>query len=661
MTRQSLSAITHNRNCQPLIVLAPYFMHIAAPVPPGTQSSRHSNAAKFRISFQSATLPDPHGRGPGRFLHNMHRWSQLFIPTLREAPTDAEVASHKLLLRAGYIRQLGAGIYSYLFLGNRSVNKIVAIIREEMDAIGQEMLLPTLHPRELWESSGRWSVMGDNMFRLHDRKGADLCLGMTHEEVVTDIARKELRSYKQLPQIWYQIQTKFRDEPRPKSGLLRVRQFLMKDAYSFDIDEAGLDLSYQKHDAAYRRIFTRCGLQFVAVEADSGAMGGSQSQEFMVYTEAGEDLIASSPSGYAANLEKATSILAEVEDLPPTGDGQPELVHTPGHKTIDEVGAFLNTQPHHQIKTMAYIVEHPATDDKQIKVVGKTRPVVVFLRGDHTVNEAKLAALAGGELRPMTPEELETTFKAPAGYLGPIGLEAAPHPRKPGILIILDKALEGRTNLIAGANRAEYHLRNVTPTRDFKPTLVADVRNILEGELDPIGRQPLRLGKAVEIGHIFKLGYKYTKSMGASVLNQDGKEVTPIMGSYGIGVERILTAAIETSAAAHGGETYTLPAAIAPFQVVVTITNITEPALLAAGEQVAADLTAAGFDVLLDDRDERAGVKFKDADLIGIPYRINIGRGVAEQKIELVDRLRNQTTTLPLTEAATHLAHAMQS
>jgi prolyl-tRNA synthetase len=591
----------------------------------------------------------------------MHRWSQLFIPTLREAPADAEVASHKLLLRAGYVRQLGAGIYSYLLLGNRSVNKIVAIIREEMDRIGQEMLLPTIHPRELWEASGRWEGMGENMFRLKDRKGADLCLGMTHEEVVTDIARKELRSYKQLPQIWYQIQTKFRDEPRPKAGLLRVRQFIMKDAYSFDIDEAGLDVSYMKHDAAYRRIFERCGLEFVSVEADSGAMGGSQSQEFMVYTDAGEDLIASSASGYAANLEKATSVLDPVEDLPATGDGTPELVHTPGFRTIDEVGAFLSTRPQHQIKTMAYIVEHPATDEKQIKVVGKTRPVVVFLRGDHSVNEAKLAVLAGGELRPMTPEEIEITFKAPAGYLGPIGVEPAPHPKKPGTLILLDKALEGRINLIAGANQAEYHLRNVTPMRDFKPTLVADVRNILEGELDPIGREPLRLGKAVEIGHIFKLGKRYTAIMGASVLNKEGKETTPIMGCYGIGVERILTAAIETSAAKHKGESYALPPAIAPFQVVVTVTNVSEAPLLAAGEQVAADLTKAGFDVLLDDRDERAGVKFKDADLIGIPYRVNIGRGVAEGLVELVDRLKGTNTNVAIAEIAGVLGSTLEA
>jgi prolyl-tRNA synthetase len=592
--------------------------------------------------------------GAGRkvtFL-SMHRWSTLFIPTLREAPADAEVASHKLLLRAGYVRQLGAGIYSYLFLGNRAINKIVAIIREEMDKIGQEFLLPALNPREIWEASGRWSGMGDNMFRLKDRKGAELCLAMTHEEVMTDIARKELRSYKQLPQIWYQIQTKFRDEPRPKSGLLRVRQFIMKDGYSFDMDETGLDLSYQKFDAAYRRIFTRCGLQFVSVDADSGAMGGSASQEFMVYTDAGEDLIASSASGYAANLEKATSQLAPVEDLAATGDGQPELVHTPGSRTIEEVGEFLHTKPQHQMKTMAYMAELPEADHEKF---GKLRPVVVFLRGDHSLNEAKLLGVAGGVLRPMTPEELQATFNAPAGYLGPMGIEAAPHPKKPGTLVILDKALEGRINLIAGANKEEYHLRNVTPMRDFKPTLVADVRNILEGEGCPIDGSPLRLGKAVEIGHIFKLGYKYSKSMGARVLNRDGKEVTPIMGSYGIGVERILTAAIETSAAANEGNAFALHPSIAPFHVVVTITNIGDATLLSAGEQIAAELEAAGFDVLLDDRDERAGVKFKDADLVGIPYRVNIGRGVAEGKVEVLDRLTNQTYNLSSTDAVQHL------
>ena len=319
----------------------------------------------------------------------MHRWSKLFIPTLREAPADAEVASHKFLLRAGYIRQLGAGVYSYLFLGQRSINKIQAIVREEMDRIGQEFLLPALHPRELWEESGRWTIMGQNMFRLQDRKGAWLVLGMTEEEVMTDIARKELRSYKQLPQIWYQIQTKFRDEPRPRAGLLRVRQFIMKDSYSFDLDAAGLDVSYNKHDAAYRAILSRSGLNFVAVQADSGAMGGSQSQEFMVYAEAGEDLIASCPDcDYAANIDKATSQLPPVEDLP--GDGEPELVHTPGKRTIEEVAAFLQLEPAHQDQDDGLYGLDPGGKGGRS---GNCQPVVVFLRGDHTLNPVKLSGL----------------------------------------------------------------------------------------------------------------------------------------------------------------------------------------------------------------------------------------------------------------------------
>ncbi len=564
----------------------------------------------------------------------MQRWSKLFIPTLREAPADAEVASHKFLLRSGYIRQLGAGIYSYLFLGQRSINKIVGIVREEMDKIGQEFLLPALNPREIWEASGRWTGMGENMFRLKDRKGADLCLGMTHEEVMTDIARKELRSYKQLPQIWYQIQTKFRDEPRPKSGLLRVRQFIMKDAYSFDIDEAGLDKSFDLHDATYRRIFNRCGIPFVAVEADSGAMGGSQSQEFMVYTEAGEDLIASCPlCGYAANMEKATSKLPPVADLEASGDGKPELVHTPGQKTIEDVAAFLKVQQDQQMKTMAYMADFPADKNGASKLV----PVVVFLRGDHLVNEAKLNATVGApELRPMHDEEILQVFGSAAGYLGPLGLKVAAKIGAEGVAVILDSALAGRTNLIAGANKEEYHLRNVTPGRDFTATVTADVRNAAEGEGCPhCDGGKLVVGKAVEIGHIFKLGYKYSESMGASVLDSNGKEVRPIMGSYGIGIERILTSAVEQF---HDDKGFWLPQSIAPFDVVVTVTNTTDANLVAVGEKIAADLEAAGLDVLLDDRDERAGVKFKDADLVGIPHRVNVGKKAVDGKVELVTR-----------------------
>jgi prolyl-tRNA synthetase len=588
----------------------------------------------------------------------MHRWSQLFIPTLREAPADAEVASHKLLLRAGYIRQLGAGIYSFLFLGNRSINKIIGIVREEMDRIGQEFLLPTIQPRELWEESGRWSIMGDNMFRLKDRKGADLCLGMTHEEVVTSIARSELRSYKQLPQIWYQIQTKFRDEPRPRAGLLRVRQFIMKDAYSFDIDEAGLDLSYNKHDKTYRRIFTRCGLDFIAVEADSGAMGGSQSQEFMVYTDAGEDLIVScAESGYAANLEKATSQLTPVTEMEPTGDGMPELVHTPGRAAIADVAEFFKISPASDIKTVAYMGQKRDGTGKAVEV-----PVIAFLRGDHFVNETKLMAAAYvSELRTMVAEELALYFEGPAGYLGPIGLKVLPADKgdRRAAFVVIDKGLEGRKNMVGGANKLDYHYRNITPGRDFTWTRIADIRNVNEGDLDVTSGKPLKIGKAVEVGHIFKLGSRYSKSMGASVLNREGKEVMPIMGCYGIGIERILTAAIEGSSAANEGKSYALHPAIAPFEAVVTITNVADAALLAAGEKVAADLEAAGVDIILDDRDERAGVKFKDADLVGIPYRINIGRGVAEGKVELVDRLKLTNEEHPLDQIATHLSHLL--
>jgi prolyl-tRNA synthetase len=589
----------------------------------------------------------------------MHRWSKLFIPTLREAPADAEVASHKLLLRAGYIRQLGAGIYSYLFLGNRSINKIMAIVREEMDRIGQEFFLPALNPKEVWEESGRWSGMGDNMFRLKDRKGAEFCLAMTHEEIVTDIARKELRSYKQLPQIWYQIQTKFRDEPRPRSGLLRVRQFLMKDAYSFDIDETGLDVSYNKHDETYRRIFTRCGLNFIVVEADSGAMGGSGSQEFMVYTEAGEDLIVSSPeSGYAANMEKATSQLSPVTEMEPTGDGMPELVHTPGKASIVDVAEFFKISPASDIKTVAYMGKKKDGTGKTVEV-----PVIAFLRGDHFVNETKLMAVAYvSELRTMVAEELALYFEGPAGYLGPIGLKVLPadkgDPR--AAFVVIDKGLEDRKNMVGGANKMDYHFRNIVPGRDFTWTRVADIRNVNEGDLDVSSGKPLKIGKAVEIGHIFKLGNKYSKSMGASVLNREGKEIMPIMGCYGIGIERILTAAIETSAAANGGSSFALDPAIAPFQAVVTVTNIGDAALMTAGEKVAADLEAAGIDVILDDRDERAGVKFKDADLVGIPYRINIGRGVVEGRVELIDRIKLTNEDHSIDEIAGYLSNLLR-
>jgi prolyl-tRNA synthetase len=593
----------------------------------------------------------------------MQKWSQLFIPTLREAPADAEVASHKFLVRSGYIRQLAAGLYSYLFLGQRSMLKIQNIVREEMDKIGQEFYLPALNPREIWEASGRWKLMGDNMFRLKDRKGADLCLGMTHEEVMTEIARKELRSYKQLPQIWYQIQTKFRDEPRPKSGLLRVRQFIMKDAYSFDLDPAGLDVSYKKHYDVYRKIFDRCGLKYSVVEAHSGAMGGSQSHEFMVMSDAGEDLIAScAKCGYAANLEKATSRLSPVEDLP--GNAAPEQVATPGKKTIEDVAKFLGVSPTQKIKTLALMMSQP--DEKTGGV--KTRPVIVLLRGDHMLNEAKLSALIGGhEVRAMHEEEIQQVFKAPAGYLGPVGipafqagqgsetqqilLEALP-------LMYADIALQGRKNLIAGANKEDFHLRNVTPGKDFGVTEYADLRNAAEGEGCPNCDAPLKVAKAVEIGHIFKLGYKYSESMGARVLDRDGKEITPIMGSYGIGIERILTCAVEQN---HDDAGFYLPQSIAPFDVVVTPINAADAIQGPAALEVVQALEGAGFDVLYDDRDERPGVKFKDSDLIGVPFRITVGKKVSEGKVELLDRSTRETLDATISGIAGHFSEILRT
>jgi prolyl-tRNA synthetase len=575
----------------------------------------------------------------------MQRWSKLFIPTLREAPADAEVASHKFLVRAGYIRQLGAGIYSYLFLGQRSINKIIGIVREEMDKIGQEFFLPALLPKEPWEASGRWTGMGDNMFRLKDRKGADLCLGMTHEEIMTILARNDLRSYKQLPQIWYQIQTKFRDEPRPKSGLLRVRQFTMKDSYSFDIDKAGLDKSFELHDATYRRIFSRCGLKFEAVEADSGSMGGSQSQEFMVYTDAGEDLIASCPvCGYAANTEKAVSRLDPLVELEATGDRAPELIHTPGMGAIADIAAFLKMSEASDIKCVAYMALKRGLAGKPDTWHG----VAAFLRGDHQVNETKLMSATGAaELRPMQAEELEQFFNCPAGFLGPVGLKPDAKPLENALTVVVDASLDGRKNMVAGANKLDYHLRNVTPGRDFSWTLCADIRTVNEGEGCPKDSCPGKLvvGKAVEIAHIFKLGYKYTESMGARVLDLNGKEVTPIMGSYGIGIERLLTAAIEQSNDNNG---FWLPASIAPFAVVIAVTDMRDPLLVETGEKLAEELESAGIDVLLDDRKERAGVKFKDADLIGIPYRINVGRKASEGKVELATRATGASVDVAL-------------
>ena len=555
-------------------------------------------------------------------------WSKLFIPTLREVPAEAEVVSHRLLLRAGYIRQLASGIYNYLYLAQRSLLKITAIVREEMDAIGaQEMLLPALNPAEVWQESGRWDVMGENMFRLKDRWGRDLCLGMTHEEVMTSIARGELRSYKQLPQLWYQIQTKFRDEPRPKSGLLRVRQFIMKDSYSFDIDAAGLDVSYKKHHDAYCRIFDRCGLKYIAVEAHSGAMGGSQSHEFMVASDAGEDFIATCPeTGYGANLEKAVSRPVPPAVADPEGGLEPEEFHTPGRKTIAEVAEFTGLPHTSQMKSLVMVAD------------GK--PVLALLRGDHSLSEAKFSTAAGAsEVRAAHPHEIREWFGADPGSLGPIGVTNMP--------VLCDLALQGRKNMIAGANKDDYHLRNVTPGEDFK-TAWHDLRHVVSGDTDLETGNPLEIVKTIEIGHIFKLGYKYSEAMGLRVLDESGKEVTPIMGSYGIGIERILCCAIELFHDEYG---MTLPAAIAPFTVVVTPVNYSDAAQRKAAEDTYAHCKSLGLDAILDDRDERPGVKFKDAELVGIPYRITIGKKLKDGFVEVVDRRTRLSTDITLADA----------
>lgn len=568
------------------------------------------------------------------------RWSQYFIPTLREDPADAEVISHKLLLRAGVVRQLSAGIYSYLPLGQRIALKVMQILREEMNAVGgQEFYLPALHPAEIWQESGRWSAIGDEMFRLKDRKGMDMCLGMTHEEVFTAIARNELRSYKQLPQVWYQIQIKFRDEPRPKSGLMRLRTFIMKDAYTFDVDWEGLDKSFIDQREAYKKIFARCGVQFSIVEASSGSMGGSESNEFVARTDAGEDFIATCTScDYAANLEKATSRLPKIEDE--TGPDAPEEFPTPGVRTIEDLArAPYLVAANQQIKTLVYVAT----------IEGESRPVLALLRGDHPLHEVKFAdAIGATAVRPAHPEEIRDLLGASAGSLGAVNAKENARATKQQLIIVADQGLKDRRNMTTGANKDDHHIRGVNLERDIEVDQWADLRTVESGEACPrCDSGTLEVFKAMEIGHIFKLGTKYSDSMGAHVLTADGKSVPIVMGSYGIGVERIITAAIEQN---HDADGIIWPKSITPFDVIVTITNIKDEKLREAGEKLYQDLQRAGLEVLLDDRDERAGVKFKDADLIGIPYRITVGKKIADETVELLDRRAKQSEDVKLVD-----------
>lgn len=563
-------------------------------------------------------------------------WTKAFLPTLRDDPAEAEAVSHKLLVRAGFVRQLAAGLYSLLPLGQRTCQKVAGIVRAEMDRIGaQEFLLPSLQPAEIWQRSERWEQIGDEMFRLRDRHGADLCLGMTHEEIFAWIAR-ELRSYKELPQIWYQVQLKFRDEPRPKSGLLRVREFAMKDSYSLDADRAGLDFAFSQHFDAYRRIFERCGLEPIAVEASSGMMGGAESIEFMVASDAGEDWIASCAAcGYAANVEKATSELPPVEDGP--GLPAPERFATPGVRTIEQLAAFAGGAPaERQIKTLVYVL------DGQLSLV--------LLRGDHSLHEQKLADATGArEIRPAHAEEVRAALGASPGSLGAVGVS--------GPAVLADPALRGRRDMTTGANADDFHLRGVDVERDLRITAWHELRAVKSGETCASCGGELAVRKTIEVGHIFKLGTRYSEKLGATVLDAAGKAVPIVMGSYGIGVGRTMAAVAERCHDEHG---LIWPMSIAPYEVVVSVLNPGDPRTSEVGIRLYEALRAGGVDTLLDDRDERPGVKFKDAELIGIPYRLTVGpKGLEQGKVEIVRRRGGARREVDVAKAADHLIESV--
>ncbi|MDG2335722.1 MAG: proline--tRNA ligase [Myxococcota bacterium] len=563
-------------------------------------------------------------------------WSRVFIPTLRDDPADAEAVSHKLLIRAGFMRQLMAGVYSLLPLGHRVLHKIEGIVREEMNGTGaQEFRLPSLHPREIWERSGRWSKMGDEMFQFEDRRGSEVGLGMTHEEIFAHLA-SELRSYKELPQSWYQFQTKFRDEPRPKSGLLRVREFTMKDSYSMDVDEAGLDHSFEVHFEAYRRIFKRLGLDTVAVEASSGSMGGSQSVEFMLRTDAGEDWVAACQAcGYAANFEKATSrppALTGGSTLP-----SPEKFPTPNIRTIEDLATMEGGAPAgEQIKTLVYSI-----DDKI---------VLVLLRGDDTLVEQKLLDNVEAEtLRPASADEIQAALGSRPGSLGAVGAGE--------IFVIADEALRGCTGMVTGANEDGFHLRGVDIDRDIEVKGWLDLREVRAGEGCSLCGEALEVYKCLEVAHIFKLGTVYSEAMGAEVLDKNGKKVPVVMGSYGIGIDRNLAAIVES----HNDESGIVwPVNVAPFEVVISVIKPKDVACLETAQRVYEALQERGIDVVLDDRDERPGVKFKDADLVGIPYRVTVGpKGLENGVVELRRRKTGETQDLEIAHAAVSIVEAV--
>ncbi|MDP7258428.1 MAG: proline--tRNA ligase, partial [Acidimicrobiales bacterium] len=551
------------------------------------------------------------------------RWSNLFIPTLREAPAEADAVNHQLLLRGGFIRQLQSGHYSMLPLGWRVHEKVGEVIRQEMNAVGgQEFLLPAMHQASLWQQSGRWESMGEEMFRLTDRKGADLALGMTHEEVFATLSL-ELASYRDLPQIWYQIQWKFRDEPRPKAGLLRVREFAMKDSYSFDIDDKGLDASFDLHHGAYQVIFSRLDLDAIPVQASSGAMGGSASVEFMVASPAGEDdVVQCDGCDYAANLERATASLAPVQDQ--SGSDAPESIPTPGIRTIKAL-VDAGHPPEHQIKTLVYRVDGSL--------------VLILLRGDHAFLEQKFLDATGAiDLEPAEADEIRALLGASPGSLGAVGVS--------GLTIYADPGLEGRVGMTTGANEDDLHLTGVDVARDIAVDQWLDMREITEGESCSSCDGTLTIMRCIETGHIFKLGRKYSEAMGVSVLDAEGETRVPTMGSYGIGVGRAMAAIVETH---HDDAGMIWPMCVAPFEIVLTVVKVDHEGSMALAEAAYESLLAAGIDVLLDDRDVRPGVKFADSELIGIPLRVTIGpRGIDNGVLELTIRATSEQEDLPV-------------
>ena len=557
------------------------------------------------------------------------KWSKAFIPTLKEDPKEAESASHKLLLRGGFVKQHQSGVYIFLPLGWKIMLKIINIVREEMNGIGaQEMLLPSLTASELWEESGRWESFGSDMFRLKDRKDKDMALAPTHEEIMADIARNSIRSYRDLPQIWYQIQTKFRDEPRPRSGILRVREFIMKDSYSFDTSWEGLDESYEKHREAYIRIFKRSGLKFRVVRASSGLMGGSASEEFMVPSSAGEDVLAVCDScGYAANLEVAKGI---PDPIPESPFKKRKKVHTPNVKSVEEVSAFLGVSPSLIVKSLVYM----AGDD----------PYLVLIRGDHDVNEAKLSSVFGGEVRLAEPGEVMDLFGVQVGFVGPIGIKARG--------IIADLALKGGRGMVVGANEEDHHIVGVNLEEDIKISRFEDIRSVKEGDKCENCGSPLRVEKAIEVGHIFKLGTRYSESMGVYFTAQDGSRKPVIMGSYGIGIGRIMAAACEIY---HDEKGISWPINIAPYEVVLLEIDHRKTGDKAG--KLYEDLLKRGIDVIWDDRDAGAGFKFKDTELIGIPLIAVISeRKLKEGKLEIQFRRDGKSMDLDFDDAGAAIA-----